>query len=665
MSDDLEEFVCNEVASLCDADPKVLAQYIIALIGNGERNDALRASLDDKLKEFFDDQTAPFIDRLFIKLNSNNKKAPKEPSDRFNAYSDEEDDDGDRNFKHRRQRSEPRDDRTDFSEQNKRRYADENPQYSNKHFRGNNGDDRRNPYNIPSGATGGYSSYDRGRGRAGAGRGYSGPNRAGTKPPMCRDYIEKGYCMKGDVCPYDHGRDRIIVEDANKNTYMPSMPTGGSVPTMVNRSVPNQQFLGMTDAYDPERASLLPTNPALSNDMRGPMQQRRGGHRGGGRGGRVGFRHQNSNPTNTTLTVEKIPPEFCQISTVNEFFAKFGTITNISVQPHAQKAIIQYSTRAEAEKAYTCPDAVFDNRFVKVYWNKDETVTAPATGTNAVTPATASTEESQQSTAQKRKAAEPDPELVAARAAELAKIREEKHKKHQEHMKTILEIQKKREQQLQQQIAEQKRLLDKLSNSSNMGTEEKAEILKQLKSIQSAIESNQNQAAAPFTTATTDAATTDATTAAETADSKEQASAELQKKLEHLEAEAAMLGVNTGSSYPGRGGYYGRGRGGWPRSRGGFTRMTLDNRPTKIVIKDIPEGTTEEELRQHFEQYGQISLFEKSDSEASVQYTQRFLAEKAMSYGPNFAKGKLQLSWSSEPKSETAPSTTMPFTETS
>lgn len=40
----------------CDADPKVLAQYIIALIGNGERNDALRASLDDKLKEFFDDR---------------------------------------------------------------------------------------------------------------------------------------------------------------------------------------------------------------------------------------------------------------------------------------------------------------------------------------------------------------------------------------------------------------------------------------------------------------------------------------------------------------------------------------------------------------------------------------------------------------------------------
>lgn len=45
----------------CDADPKVLAQYIIALIGNGERNDALRASLEDKLKEFFDDRKLNFF----------------------------------------------------------------------------------------------------------------------------------------------------------------------------------------------------------------------------------------------------------------------------------------------------------------------------------------------------------------------------------------------------------------------------------------------------------------------------------------------------------------------------------------------------------------------------------------------------------------------------
>jgi hypothetical protein len=36
--------------------------------------------------------------------------------------------------------------------------------------------------------------------------------------------------------------------------------------------------------------------------------------------------------------------------------------------------------------------------------------------------------------------------------------------------------------------------------------------------------------------------------------------------------------------------------------RGGMVpRMTLDNRPTKIVVKDIPQDSSETELRQHFE----------------------------------------------------------------
>lgn len=47
-------------------------------------------------------------------------------------------------------------------------------------------------------------------------------------------------------------------------------------------------------------------------------------------------------------------------------------------------------------------------------------------------------------------------------------------------------------------------------------------------------------------------------------------------------------------------------------------------------------------------------MFEKKESELVVQYAQRFVAEKAMSFGPNFAKGKLQLAWSTEPKSESS-----------
>ncbi|XP_069684891.1 RNA-binding protein 26 isoform X2 [Periplaneta americana] len=29
----------------------------------------------------------------------------------------------------------------------------------------------------------------------------------------CRDFDEKGYCMRGDLCPYDHGNDPVVLED--------------------------------------------------------------------------------------------------------------------------------------------------------------------------------------------------------------------------------------------------------------------------------------------------------------------------------------------------------------------------------------------------------------------------------------------------------------------
>ncbi|KAI8877398.1 hypothetical protein K501DRAFT_260452 [Backusella circina FSU 941] len=655
--EDLEDFVCKEVESLCDADPKVLAQYITALIRNEEPNDALKASLQEKLNEFFDVETMPFIDRLFAKINEG-QPSEQQSSGRFHDYSDEEDD-GDRNFKHRRQRSESREDRTNIMDQDrtKRRYQDDNNSNgggATKYFR--NDDYRRG--GPPSGPASMYNGYDNrsargGRGRGGGSRGGGMMGRTGQPRAQCRDYNEKGFCMRGDMCPYDHGMDRIIVDESGSpypgsfpnnpmNTMGRPQPPFFGIPGMMPTSTP--------DAYDPERAGLMAPsgsmtgfpdmgmmNPADMSMMTGGgnamrNSRPRGGGRGGGRGGLRGRHHyQSNNPLNTTLTVEKIPLEYCQISTVNDFFAKFGNITNISVQPHQQKAIIQYGSRAEAEAAYNSPDAIFDNRFVKVYWHKDEsTSTAPAVP-------------------EPPKSNEPDPELVAARAAELAKEREEKQKKHNERMKHILELQKQKEHLLQLQIAEQKRLLSKLTDSASLTAQEKEELLKALKKIQSEIDMSRASAVAPAAAPvsdTTAAVSTSVTTEESTDASKPESSEDLKKKLARLELEAATLGIQTSGARGGRGGYFARGsRGGWPRMRGGMTRMSLDNRPTKIQIKNIPEETTEADLRQHFEQFGYMTLFEKSETEASVQYSQRFEAEKAMAGGASFPKGELELNW--------------------
>lgn len=65
-------------------------------------------------------------------------------------------------------------------------------------------------------------------------RDYSPYNRAGDrevidardyaeKPPTkprCRDYDEKGFCMRGDLCPYDHGNDAVVVDDVRLNNVL-------------------------------------------------------------------------------------------------------------------------------------------------------------------------------------------------------------------------------------------------------------------------------------------------------------------------------------------------------------------------------------------------------------------------------------------------------------
>ncbi|KAL4002805.1 Nup53/35/40-type RNA recognition motif family protein [Acanthocheilonema viteae] len=58
------------------------------------------------------------------------------------------------------------------------------------------------------------------------------------KKKRCRDYDEKGYCMKGDQCIYDHGPDPVVVDDI----ALEKMVTNGAKPAITqiatNFSVP-------------------------------------------------------------------------------------------------------------------------------------------------------------------------------------------------------------------------------------------------------------------------------------------------------------------------------------------------------------------------------------------------------------------------------------------
>lgn len=45
----------------------------------------------------------------------------------------------------------------------------------------------------------------------------------------CRDFDEKGYCMRGEMCPYDHGVDPVVLEDEALSRVLNYNPNGSAV----------------------------------------------------------------------------------------------------------------------------------------------------------------------------------------------------------------------------------------------------------------------------------------------------------------------------------------------------------------------------------------------------------------------------------------------------
>ncbi len=70
-----------------------------------------------------------------------------------------------------------------------------------------------------------------------------------------------------------------------------------------------------------------------------------------------------------TLVVEKIPADHLRLESITEWFKRFGSVTNVAVDSKAAKALVSFLTHDEAYKAWKSQEAVFGNRFVKVYWH--------------------------------------------------------------------------------------------------------------------------------------------------------------------------------------------------------------------------------------------------------------------------------------------------------
>jgi len=574
-----------------------------------------------------------------------------------------------------------------------------------------------------------------------------------AKAPRCRDYDEKGFCMRGDQCKYDHGNDAVILADSvgavpAYNPAAPSLDTSIPPPSALHTVPPPN----IVDPYVPATSVIIDPNipPPAATDQMPPLHlpppgfptplhapppshgqkrafdshmseqggygppAKRGfdfnrlgrGTRGGARG--RGFRGRSG--TTTQLAVRNIPPSLNNIGLLNNHFGKFGTLVNVQVhfEGDPASALITFSDPSEAESAINCADAVLANRFIKVFYHnslpkniKDRLGTSEHTdgkvelsgdsltktivnqeATNSTSPQGVASDESKRAEKAAAIAAiKKNQEILEAKA----QMKKAAQSKQTEAAKRMLDLRKGKQDLLDKQLAEQKKLIAKLEskkeNGEELKVEEKTMIMKLIKTLSESIMKTKDDLQKMIHASTNklspseiQKALLDAELELFTAQADGSDTSEIQKRVNSLTVECARQGILPTSRSPGsRGGLgrgggrgymqamtrgsrgqYGRGRG--YRGRGGRGNLhfltSVDRRPSKIRIEGFDSDDKEAIIAQ-FRQFGEI--LETVDSETPeheneipslvLHFKTRKEAELAMINGKKFGEQPLKLEW--------------------
>ncbi|KAG9338010.1 hypothetical protein JZ751_027259 [Albula glossodonta] len=501
--DALKSWLSKTLEPICDADPSALAKYVVALVKKDKTEKELKALCIDQLDTF--------VDRLFEAVNSKSYLPQfEQPSsagrteihqrqDKDDPKKDEpnKEDEREKKFSRRVNHSPPHQSRTRSREKDagKSKYEHERPErcepsdsytpaplvagvgVASSHFPVPTLSSTITviaPTHHGNSTTESWSEFHENHQLEHGSYGRGPPQRK-----RCRDYDEKGFCMRGDMCPFDHGSDPVVVEDVNLPSILPfqgqplpvvdappppglppppplmtpppvnlrpPVPPPGTLPpslppvagrpppplpplqpsgmdappNSITSSVPTIVTSG-PDVYNPETPSITSTSrpvyrhrvhaqrPNLigltmgevdlppreknmsNNSMRivvesDPRKRPGGSIDGGGPPKKPWFDKHGFNKPNhqgfqkkmpclsTKLDVRQIPAELNNISKLNEHFSKFGTIVNLQVayQNDPEGALIQFSTHEEAKRAILSTEAVLNNRFIRVYWHRQD-----------------------------------------------------------------------------------------------------------------------------------------------------------------------------------------------------------------------------------------------------------------------------------------------------
>lgn len=473
--------------------------------------------------------------------------------------------------------------------------------------------------NFPDGEVAGQKAVDRSNGR-----GFVPYRKAQSIPGLeARSHNNSLFFLSRFSPPAFSISARSRLTQTAGNEANPAQP--------MNYTVPQS---GVSDHGFSQGDSHNRASPNLRRDNRHGQHQ---GKRSGPKRAPFSFLGPMHDRTQSKLVVENIPEENFDEEQIRDFFKQFGKIEEVTMMPYKRLAIVKFDTWYSANKAYNSPNVIFNNRFVKLFWYKEEKHADVGNdgGTNGA---------KKESVAANGSRAATDTQAPEIDMDEFKKQQDEAQKAHEEKMR------------IKKDLAEKQAELDKKR--------------KELQAKQEAEKQKLAMLAAAKKGSLTPAAeeTTDKDESAKPLDTSSQTEA-LRATLAKLQEEAKSIGldphVNSDedamistyteyspyspySPYPprgGRGGYFRGGRGGYAprgsyRGRGGapgrgnihaaYAAFSLDNRPKKVALTGVDFSLPEkdEALRQHLFSLGELSAeIQITPAKTHVGFSDRKAAE--------------------------------------
>ncbi|KAG0151097.1 hypothetical protein CROQUDRAFT_668179 [Cronartium quercuum f. sp. fusiforme G11] len=366
----LKTWMISKLKPISDADPSVLSDYVTALLRHDQPTNQLKISCLNQLEDFLQKETSSFVHDLFEHLQAFDVNGRYTPPELITSGLL-----GKRSFS--MENLSPA--ATTFStlaEQTD--HADTSlpiPQYtptqshpSFLHFPENQSGSPAPsaPFSAPSV-----------RGQPFGGSPKPGRNaKRPRKSEICRDYHYRGFCARGDGCQFSH-------DDKDPNgSPRPNAPTATfSEPShREGEASTSSQGLSRLNVIPPLPTSLIPGLPnslpftsdvittlfptntlPIPNKKISPQPNRPP------QSMPKTLRPQRSK---TTLVVENIPQSSLSDRHVREYFANFGPLISVSVDVYNAQALVTFESADDASKAYSSPEPVFNNRFVKIHFRR-------------------------------------------------------------------------------------------------------------------------------------------------------------------------------------------------------------------------------------------------------------------------------------------------------